>query len=537
MSNLQLNGNGVITSGENISYWIDSIKPAEFETLNENIQTDILVIGGGIAGLTTAYCLLKAGRKVVLVEDGLIGSGESGRTTAHLTCALDDRYYEIEKAFGKKGSKKAAASHMAAIDWIENTITEKGINCDFERVDGFLFLHSTDKKKRLEKEFAATKTAKLQTEWIGHVPGMAAETSPCIRFPEQAQFHIMCYLTGLANAIINMGGKIYTKTHAKNINSNGAECNGYEVRASHIVVATNTPVNNLVAIHTKQFPYRTYVIAMKVRRGRLQHALWWDTGDHDSKSLTAPYHYVRLQRFNDEYDLLIAGGEDHKTGQADDEGVIEEERYDALIKWTRKRFPMTEDIVYKWSGQVMEPVDYMAFIGKNPGDDNIYIITGDSGNGMTHGTLGGIIITDIIQGIENKWAELYSPNRTPLKLPKRYLSEVLNMVKQYGDYISKADIHEVDELKPGDGAVLSKGLRRIALYRDEENKVHAFSAVCPHLGCILQWNGDEKTFDCPCHGSRFTKKGAVINGPAEEGLKKIKIKGSVEEPIMSQDHY
>jgi glycine/D-amino acid oxidase-like deaminating enzyme/nitrite reductase/ring-hydroxylating ferredoxin subunit len=520
----QSNEKGFMTSGENISYWIDSIKPFEFETLNENIDADVLIIGGGIAGLTTAYCLLKAGKKITLVEDGLIGSGETGRTTAHLTCALDDRYYEIEKTFGEEGSKKAAESHMAAIDWIDKTVKEENIDCNFERIDGFLFIHPTDTKENLKKEFDATRKAGLQTEWIDRVPLMKAETSPCIRFPRQGQFHIMKYLRGLANAIIRMGGKIYTKTHARHINKNGAECNGYKVTAAEIVVATNVPVNDFVAVHTKQFPYRTYVIALKVPKGKIDHFLWWDTGDQDSKWVTAPYHYIRTQTFDDEYDLLIAGGEDHKTGQADDEDIAEEKRFDALIDWTRKHFPMTEEIVYQWSGQVIEPVDYMAFIGRNPGDDNVYIITGDSGNGMTHGTIGGIIISDLVKGIDNKWAEFYSPKRTPLKTPKTFLTEMFNMAKQYGDYIAKADISEADELMPGEGATLSKGFKRFAIYKDNENRLHAFSAVCPHMGCMVQWNAEEKSFDCPCHGSRFTKEGVVINGPSTVGLEKIQIK-------------
>lgn len=525
MSNIRSSdGKGFLTSGENISYWIDSVKPLEFETLNKSIEADILIIGGGIAGLTTAYQLLRSGRNITLMEDGLIGSGESGRTTAHLTCALDDRYYEIQKAFGEEGSKIAAESHIAAINFIEQIIKQESIDCDFERIDGFLFVHPTDTKENLEKEFEATKKAGLQTTWMDHVPGLPAETGSCIRFPDQGQFHIMHYLHGLANAIIKMGGKIYTKTRARHIDKKGAECNGHKVTASHIVVATNTPVNDFVAIHTKQFPYRTYVIALKVPNGKIQHHLWWDTGNLESKWATAPYHYVRTQKLDNTYDLLIVGGEDHKTGQADAEAIPEDERYKALIDWTREHFPMAEELIYRWSGQVMEPVDHLAFIGKNPGDDNIYIITGDSGNGMTHGTIGAIIVSDLIQGMENKWAELYSPKRSPLKTPKTFFTEMFNMVRQYGDYITKADIGDVSELEPGQGAVLSKGFKRIAIYKDENNGIHAFSAVCPHMGCMVQWNAEEKSFDCPCHGSRFTKEGDVINGPATIGLAKVSVK-------------
>jgi glycine/D-amino acid oxidase-like deaminating enzyme/nitrite reductase/ring-hydroxylating ferredoxin subunit len=518
------NEKGQLTSGENISYWIESVRPIEFKALNKEIRTEVLVIGAGIAGLTTAYCLLKAGRKVSVVEDGLIGSGESGRTTAHLTCALDDRYYEIEDAFGEERSRLAAQSHSSAIDWIEKTVKAENIDCDFRRVDGYLFPHPTDTEENLEKEFKATQKAGLATTWLYNVPGIKDKSGHSIHFPMQGQFHIMRYLNGLANAIIKMGGEIYTTTHATDIDKTGAKCNGYKVSALEIVVATNTPVNNRVAIHTKQFPYRTYVVGLKFSRGKIPNYLWWDTGDQESRWVTAPYHYVRTQQLDEQYDLLIVGGEDHKTGQADDENIPEEKRYDALIDWTRTHFPAAEDVVYKWSGQVMEPVDFMAFIGKNPGDDNIYIITGDSGNGMTHGTIGGIIITDLIQGIENKWADLYSPKRSPLKVPKRFFTEAFNMAKQYGDYITKADIKEIGELAAGEGAILGKDLRRYAIYKDETNNVHAFSAVCPHLGCIVQWNADEKSFDCPCHGSRFTKEGAVINGPATSGLEKIHIK-------------
>ena len=240
-----------------------------------------------------------------------------------------------------------------------------------------------------------------------------------------------------------------------------------------------------------------------------------------SKWIVKPYHYVRLEEYDEQYDLLIAGGEDHRTGQADDENIKEEDRYAKLEKWTKKHFPVTGAIEFKWSGQVMEPLDSLAYIGKNPGDDNIYIITGDSGNGMTHGTLGGIIINDIITGKENPWIEIYSPSRISLKKTGDYLHEVGNMVAQFADWVIPEDLKEVTDLKPGEGGIISVGLKKITAYRDEQNNLHTCSAVCPHLGAIVQWNADEKTFDCPMHGSRFTKLGNVINGPASSDLEKI----------------
>lgn len=520
--NDEISGEGTITSGENLSFWHSSFtQPLRYSKLNAETYTDILVVGGGIAGLTTAYCLAKEGRKVILVEDGWIGSGETGRTTAHITCALDDRYFELEKIFDQETAQLAANSHMAAIEWIANTVKHHKISCHFKRVDGYLFLHPTDNKENLEKEYEATKRVGLITEMVKSVPFIAAEKGKwAIRFADQAQFHVLMYLKGLAAAFIKLGGEIYTESKAENITKEGATVNGFKIAANHIVVATNTPVNDWVTMHTKQWPYRTYVIGAKIPKGKLPYALWWDTGNLDSKWLSQPYHYVRLEEFDEEYDILISGGEDHRTGQSEQEHIKEEDRYDRLTKWTKKHFPDMQAVEYKWSGQVMEPLDSLAYIGRNPGDDNVYIITGDSGNGMTHGTLGGMIITDLITGKENPWTKIYSPSRITLKNTGDYLHEVGNMVAQYGDWFKKEEVMSAQDLKPGQGGIVSTGMKKIAAYCDEHNVLHTCTAVCPHLGGILHWNADEKTFDCPMHGSRFTYEGKVINGPATGDLKK-----------------
>ncbi|MBZ4042113.1 FAD-dependent oxidoreductase [Flavobacterium hibisci] len=518
--------NSSITSGENVSFWIDSSPIISGDKPNQDIDTEVLIIGGGIAGLTTAYKLLKAGKKVVIVEDGFIGSGETGRTTAHLTCALDDRYYFLENTFGEEAAKLAAESHAAAIDEIEKIVDDLNIECSFKRANGYLFLHPTDKEKNLEKEFNATQRAGLKTALLKGIPGLAnCEQQSCVAFSNQAQFHVLHYLKGLADAVISLGGIIYTEAHAENITKKGAKVNGFTFSANHIVVATNTPINDVVTMHTKQHAYRTYVIAGKVRKGTLPYSLWWDTGDQESKWVSQPYHYVRLESFDDHYDLLISGGEDHKTGQADEENIPESARYDRLEAWTRNYFPMLEDdLTYRWSGQVMEPVDSLGFMGKNPGDDNIYIITGDSGNGMTHTTIGAMIICDSIMGIKNKWEDLYNPSRITLKTTGDFIKEAGNMASQYLDWISGSDLDNTADLPPGEGAIINSGLKKIAVYRDYDNALKAFSAVCPHLGCVVQWNNDEKSFDCPCHGSRFDSEGTVINGPAQGDLSKIHIK-------------
>jgi glycine/D-amino acid oxidase-like deaminating enzyme/nitrite reductase/ring-hydroxylating ferredoxin subunit len=512
-----------LTSGYSISFWIDTVESLKYNSLQGDLEADIVIIGAGIAGLSVGYCLSQSGRSVVILEDGFVGSGETGRTTAHIVNALDDRYTEIEKYHGGDGARVAAESHTAAIDFVEKTVLKENIDCDFKRVNGYLFLHESDDIKTLEDELEATRRAGIDTSLVQQIPGIDFEKGPALLFPNQAQFHPLKYIHGLAKAIIGKGGRIYTQTHVDEVSKNRVEAGGHTIRANHIIVAANTPFNDRFTMHTKQFPYRSYVIGAAIPKGAIEPALWWDTGDQNSTWAIMPYNYVRLQRFNDSFDILICGGEDHKTGQADKEKISEEDRYSILEGWARKRFPVMTDIIYKWSGQVMEPLDSLAFIGLNPGDDNIYIVTGDSGNGMTHGTIAGMLISDLINGRKNPWEKLYSPSRITLKTAGDYLKEVGNMAAQYVDLISAGDLKAAHDLKPDQGGILAVGLKKIALYKDESGSLHAYSAICPHLGCVLQWNAEEKSFDCPCHGSRFTCEGKVINGPAATDLKRIEI--------------
>lgn len=517
--------NSDITSGRNSTVWLDS-NPINYKNpLTEDVTTDVLIIGGGIAGLTTAYLCLQEGKKAIILEDGYLCSGETGRTTAHLSTSLDDRYFNYEKYFGEDGSKLAAESHSDAIDEIEKIIQRENIDCDFKRINGYLFLHASDELKSLTEELDATQRAGIKTEMLTSVPGFEEDNNQAaIKFPNQGRFHVLKYLTGLKDAIINLGGKIYTHSRAENISETGAEANGYSVKAEQIVVCTNSPINDFVTMHTKQHAYRTYVVGAKVKKDSVLDCLWWDTGDQNSKWPAQPYHYVRLQELDDEYDLIICGGEDHKTGQEDDEDITQEQRYENLESWTKKHFPHVEDFIYRWSGQVMEPIDSLGYMGKNPGDKNIFIITGDSGNGMTHSTIGAMIIRDEILGRNNKYAALYDPARITLKAAGTFIEEGANMAKQYLDWVSPSDLKDAENLESDQGGILTKGLNKIAVFKNKENNLQVFSAVCPHMGCVVHWNSDEKSFDCPCHGSRFDSDGKVMNGPAQSDLKKMDIK-------------
>ena len=492
------------------SIWAATAETPLCAPLAENVHVQVCVVGGGIAGLTTAYLLAKAGRSVALLDDGPLGGGMTQMTSAHLTNMMDDRYFELERLHGATGARLAAESHSAAIQRIEEIVREEGIDCDFARVDGYLFLAEGDKLETLDKEIEAAQRAGLRdVAKLPRAPFASFDTGPCLRFPRQGQFHPLKYLAGLAGALRRHNGRIYTGSRAERIEGGTparVRVGEHVVTADAVVVATNVPVNDRVAIHTKQAPYMTYVIGARVPHGSVPSVLSWDTGD--------PYHYIRVAAGTDE-DILIVGGEDHKSGQADDT----EERHARLEAWTRARFPMMREVAFRWGGLIMETVDYLSFTGKNPMDeDNVYIHTGDSGMGLTHGTIAGMLLCDLILGRSNPWAALYDPSRKTVGAAREYTAENLNVARQYADWLTGGEVKAADEIARGSGAVMRRGLQKLAVYRDPEGKLHECSAACPHLGCIVRWNRSESTWDCPCHGSRFDCYGKVINGPANRDL-------------------
>lgn len=507
-------------SGESVSVWMTTAEIASSGALTSGALADVCVVGAGIAGMTSAYLLARQGKKVIVVDDGAIGGGETGRTTAHLSFALDDGFVEIERLHGEEGARLAAESHMAAVDQIEAIVAAEGIGCDFRRLHGYLFVPPGEPTDVLDEELAAAHRAGLiDVELIPRVPIDDFDTGPCLRFPRQAQFHPLKYLAGLARAITRMGGTIYTNTRVVDVEG-GQQTRvstdaGHTVIAAAVVVATNSPISDWVALHTKQEPYRTYAIGMRIPHRSVALNLYWDTAD--------PYHYVRLEwpastglEEEPTHDILIVGGEDHKANEEyDPEG-----RFARLEQWTRERFPSVESVDYKWSGQVMEPVDALGFNGLDAsGKENVYIITGDSGHGMTNSTLGAMIIVDLIMGRKNPWSALYDPDRITVKAASEFMRNVGTMVGQLGAHLTGGDIESADDLQPGQGALVRDGMSKIAAYRDDAGVLHKVSATCSHVGCIVEWNPLEKSWDCPCHGSRFDPDGKVLSGPAISPLK------------------
>ena len=509
------------------SLWKASAGPIVTGPLLEDVETDVCIVGAGIAGLLIAERLSAEGRSIVVIDAGAIAGGETSRTTAHLVTALDDRYTSLIDMHGEKGAQLAAQSHAAAIDHVEQLVTRLGIDCGWRRLDGYLTVNNRHHEKAgelIDQELEAARKSGLAVDRVEHLPRPWPGVGPALRFPNQAQVHPIRLLNGVARHLTSKGVRLFSNTRAVGITGGTSPCvrtgdtDGPTISAAQIVVATNTPINTIVSIHTKQAGYQTYVVALRVPAGSLPPALMWDGPWEDDVS----YRYIRLMNAATEgagEDLLIVGGEDHKTGQGPDGP----EPFRCLEQWARANFPMCGAVERRWSGEVMEPADGVAYIGPSPtGDGNLFMVTGDSGNGITHGAIAGMLIPDQIlgRGRQNPWTELYNPARKIGRHAlKDYAQENLNTLAQYRDWLKRGTARSEADIEPGRGAIVTHGLKHLAIYKDKSGQCTRVSAVCPHLGGIVRWNDQEQTWDCPCHASRFDKTGKVIHGPANTNLK------------------
>ena len=496
------------------SFWMEDGAGVDAPPLREDAECDVVVVGGGIAGLSCAYELARLGRRVIVIDRGRIATGMTARTTAHLASELDDYYYELIGQRSEEQARLYHASQVGAINRIEAICRDESIEADFARVDGFLFAADESGAKDLAREFDACRTLGVPVEWVENAPVPGRDTGRALRFPDQARVHPTRYLQGLARAIVARGGRLFGETvHVKDDEDGDGRVTvhteaGPAIRAGAAVFATNSPTNDKVAIHTKQEPDRTYVVAGRVPDGSVADALLWDTLE--------AYHYVRLQPLGSGEQLLIVGGEDHRSGEANDM----DERFARLEAWTRERFPAFAGAQYRWSGQVMEPVDFLPFSGRNPGNRNVYLHTGDSGQGLTNAVAGSLTIVPLIVGEEARFAELFDPARKPKGLTSlgEFIKGQAGAAKNMAEYLTPGEIASADELQPGEGGVMRDGLAKLAVCRDRSGTLHKRSAVCTHVGCIVHWNGLEQCWDCPCHGSQFAPDGAVLNGPAVKPL-------------------
>lgn len=497
-----------------VSLWSGIEVAPDAAPLARNEDFDVVVVGSGIAGMSIAYELAAAGQKVAVLDRGRIGGGMTARTTAHLASVCDDYFSELIGLRGEELARLYFQSHSAAIARIEAIQAAEHIACDFRRLDGFLFPASGGAEADLRPELEAGLKIGIAVEEVAGLPLSGHADTPALRYPDQATFHPLKYLRGLAAGIRARGGTLYSETIVDKVEESDSGVrvgtnSGLTVTARWAIVATNSPINDRVALHTKQAPYRTYAMAFEIARGIVPDGLYWDTKD--------PYHYVRLHPGDHESDFLIVGGEDHKTGTADNA----DDRFAALTSWIRGLVPDLGAETHRWSGQVMETIDYAAFIGRNPGNERLFVVTGDSGEGMTHGVVASLLISEAILGGDSPWRELYEPSRKTVSAVGNYLAENATMIKNFAEYVAPGEVESVDRLRPGEGAIVRKGMTKIAAFRSDDGTLHRRSAACTHVGCHVHWNSLERCWDCPCHGSHFAVDGTVLNAPAVSPLAEI----------------
>ena len=500
--------------GEASPYWSESVSFPRFAKLDQDARAEVVVVGGGITGLTAAYLLLAAGKSVIVLERSRCAEVDTGHTSAHLTMVTDTRLPALVKRFGRTHAQAVWDAGLAAIAQIDTIIRDHEIDCDFAWVDGYL--HALPEVQPAETSLDTLEDEAVLARELGFDAEFAAEVplvgGPGVRFEGQARFHPRKYLARLAKEIVAKGGRIHEHSEADTFCADplSITVNGSTVACDDIIIATHNPLVGVAStsgaalFQTKLALYTSYVVAGRVAKGQAPDALMWDTAD--------PYHYLRLDPHRD-HDLVIFGGEDHKTGQVADTVAC----FTRVEKALGTMVPGVA-ISHRWSGQVIETPDGLPFIGRTA--DHQYAATGFSGNGLTFGTLGAMMMTDAILGRSNPWAELFAPERKALG---RGLWEYITENADYPYYMIRdrfagADGRSLRAVKRGQGKVIERNGTKVAVFRDESGATTLRSAICTHMGCVVAWNTAERTWDCPCHGSRFKPNGDVISGPAEAPL-------------------
>ena len=509
------------------SYWLDNTPAPRFSALKEDIAVDVLVIGGGITGITAAYLLKRAGVNVALVERGRCLSGDTSYTTAHLTCVTDTFLSDLVKTFGRDHAQAVWDAQFAAIDAIDRIVWREQIKCQFDWAPAYLYNPSAEtcRAEHEDKSIDLQKEADLATEL-----GFDAELVKCVplvnrpgvRFDNQAKFHPRKYLIALLRLLCSgKGCQVFEQTNVDEIEGTpitATTSNGARIHCEHVLVATHVPLQGksgflpATLLQSKLAPYSTYVVGGWVSRGTTHEALYWDTGD--------PYDYLRVDRRHD-HDYVIFGGEDHKTGQVEDtEGCFS--RLEQRIKHLLPEIALT----HRWSGQVIETNDGLPYIGETA--ERQYVATGFAGNGMTFGTLSAMMFADHVTGEKNPWAELFDPGRTKIR---GGLWDYIKENKDYPYYLIRDRFaghggKSMRAIPRGHGEVMDVNGQPAAVYRGLDSRLYVRSAVCTHMGCYVHFNEAERTWDCPCHGSRFKVTGEVMGGPAEDPLAAVETSGT-----------
>lgn len=487
----------------NPSLWVATTEPGVFPTLSGDDRADVVIVGAGITGLSTARLLVEHGASVIVIDAGSICAGATGYTTAKITSLHGLTYRELADRFDEDRARLYGEANEAAIAEIARLVDADRIDCSFDRRAHIVYTTDPSRAESVtaEAELAARLGLPASASTLTELP---FEVAAAIRFDSQAQFHPRAYCLGLAAAITEAGGRIFAHTRARHIDGDErvVVTDHGELRGDAVVVATHLPIKEMGAYFARTEPWRSYALAVTVDGDRPTDM--YISADSPTRSLrTAGDH-------------LIVGGEGHKVGDAHDTT----EHYRNLEAWARQHFNVT-GVDYRWSAQDWAAADRVPYIGRMAGhDDGAYVATAFRKWGMTHGTIAAMIIRDLIAGRDNAWLEVYDATRiAPKQSLKGAIAENVDALKHFiGDRIGTGDRDTVDDLRPGDGAVVHVDRNAVAAFRDDDGTVQAVSAVCTHLGCLVSFNPAERSWDCPCHGSRFATDGSVIEGPAVDDL-------------------
>jgi glycine/D-amino acid oxidase-like deaminating enzyme/nitrite reductase/ring-hydroxylating ferredoxin subunit len=494
-------------SGKDVSLWLDTAPKTSYPRLEGSIDVDVAVIGGGIAGLTAALLLKQGGARVAVVEAGRVGTGVTGHTTGKISSLHGLIYRELRRSFGERGARIYGAANQAAIEQIAAIVEAEGIGCDFQRVSNYTYAESAPALEQVREEAAISLELGLPASFANSAP-LPFPVLGAVRFADQAQFHATKYLVGLAQAVTGEGSHVFEESRVIEIDD-GEPCRvatkDGTITARAAIVATNIPIVDRGLFFARCHPHRSYLIAL---------ALDGDPPDGTFISADQPLRSIMPHRAGDR-SLLLVGGEGHRASDKVDSA----ERYRRLEAWARKRFPVAS-VEYRWSTQDALPVDGVPYVGRaSPFSRNLYVGTGFRKWGLTNGTVAAMILSDRILGKPNAWSSTFNSNRLkPLAGGRRFVAENLRVGFRLVRDRLAARRSRLPELRPGEATLLDLNGEKVAAHRDARGEVHAVSAICTHLGCTVEWNGGEQTWDCPCHGSRFDHAGRVIQGPATEDL-------------------
>lgn len=501
------------------SLWQDHARNYQTKNLpdHETIY-DTIIVGGGITGVTTALLLQEAGKQCLLIEANHLCFGTTGGTTAHINTLLDTPYTTISRNFGKEGAKHVADATREALNLIRSNVRERNIHCGYHEADAYLFAQDEKQDQELVKILEASRDAGLLVYHANDIP-IPIECTSAIQATAQAKFNPVPYVYGLAEAFENAGGVILQECRVTGVeeNENVKVETTQGIFYSHaLIYATHIPPGvNLV--HLRCIPFRSYAMAVTLKDDSYPAHLVYDMYD--------PYHYYRTQEVDGEQ-YLIVGGEDHKTAHDPNES----HHFLALEAHIRHHFQVKE-IAYQWSSQYFEPADGLPYIGHLPGHTgNIYIATGFGGNGMPYSHVAALLLKRMLLNEDSPYISLFDPNRLkPVAGFTNFIKHNADVVKQFaGKWFSGEKLDELVELAPGEGKIVKFEGHKVALYKDPAGQLHAVNPVCTHLKCEVKWNSAELSWDCPCHGARYSCDGKLLTGPADHDLEPIEIRSLIE---------